>query len=327
MSIFDFEKPPEEDKSQPKADENTKPVFEPKRVIHRSKPVSPPGDGNRRPASIFRHKAASPPAAKNQADAAPAVQPETPAVTANPESTPLRGNQATPTRNDKGINPGQRLRTLVTGVENVLPPTLSDEARPISRGERTRRAFWDVSSGLSLLVNVILLGILLVMAFQIRSLKTTIDGLLGGLYNNFVEMDNASITTIIPVEGQVPVSFTLPIQRNTVVTLTSSVTIPDAYVVINTGILSISSKASVTLPIGTSLPIALDMEVPVQTTIPISLQVPVTIPLSQTQLDKPFTGLQNTVGPYYCIFQQDLADANGGLVCQHGTYIPKINAP
>jgi hypothetical protein len=54
MSFSDFNIPPGEDKNEPKPDANKQPSFEPKRVIHRSKPVPHAGDGNRRPASIFR---------------------------------------------------------------------------------------------------------------------------------------------------------------------------------------------------------------------------------------------------------------------------------
>ena len=145
-------------------------------------------------------------------------------------------------------------------------------------------AYWDVASTFSLIVNIILVGVLLVMAFQIKNLKTTLNGLtglgnnaLGGLYANFVKMDQASINTTISVDSQIPINLSVPVTQNTTVVLTSNVNIPNVHVVINTGGLAINSIASVTLPAGTSLPIALNLTIPIQSTIPISLQVPVSI--------------------------------------------------
>ena len=48
------------------------------------------------------------------------------------------------------------------------------------------------------------------------------------------------------------------------------------------------------------MPIALNMDIPVQVTIPINLQIPVKIPMNQTDLHTPFTGLQQTIRPLYC---------------------------
>jgi len=164
---------------------------------------------------------------------------------------------------------------------------------------------------------------LLVMSGQIRNLKTMMNGLLGGLYSNFVEMDKASITTTISIDTQIPISFNLPIQQNTDVALTSSVPIAGAWVVINSGGLSINAPANVTLPAGTNLPIALNMNVPVQATIPISLQVPVNIPLNQTDLHAPFTGLQQTISPLYCTFNKNAQYPAGVFICAgHDTPTP-----
>ncbi len=178
--------------------------------------------------------------------------------------------------------------------------------------ETTHRAYWDVATTFSLVVNVLLVGLLIIMALQIRNLKTTVNALnplgnnlLGGLYGNFVKMDQASINTTIAVDAQIPLNFNLPVSQNTTVVLTNNVNIPNAHVVINTGGLNINAQASVTLPAGTSLPIALNLTIPVQSTIPISLQVPVSIPLNQTDLHEPFTGLQTTLRPALLHVQQE----------------------
>jgi hypothetical protein len=53
---------------------------------------------------------------------------------------------------------------------------------------------------------------------------------LGGLYQNFVMMDQAHIRTQIPVKAQVPAKFDLPLSTNTTVTLTEDTTITNATI-------------------------------------------------------------------------------------------------
>ena len=305
MSLYNLNKPPEEDKNEPKLDANKQPSFETKRVIHRSKPASHSGDGNRRPASIFRRKPASPPAARSQPQ------------NAKPEGFSTRGDQTVPARTDKRINPGLRLRALVNAGKNAPPLRPQSKSRLLSRGERTRRAYWDVTAGVSLIINAILVATLMIMAIQINNLRTTVNGLLSGLYGSFVEMDKASLITTITVDTQVPIDFMLPIQQNTDVILTQSIAIPNAYVVINSGGLSINAPASITLPAGTNLPVALNISVPVQFTVPVTLQVPVNIPLAQTELHQPFTSLQETVRAYYCTFDKNAQVPQGTYICEN----------
>jgi hypothetical protein len=174
-----------------------------------------------------------------------------------------------------------------------------------------------------LIVNAILVGVLFIMYGQINNLKTTVNSLLGGLYGNFVKMDQASINTTILVNAQIPLDFNLPVSQNTQVVLTSDVSIPKAHVVINTGVLNINAQASVTLPAGTNLPIALNLNIPVQSTIPVSLQVPVSIPLNQSELHEPFTGLQTSLRPLYCMFNKNAQYPTGIYICaEHDTPTP-----
>jgi hypothetical protein len=130
----------------------------------------------------------------------------------------------------------------------------------------------------------------------------------------------------------IPLDFTLPVvQPSTNVTLTEDVTIRGAYVVINTGALSINSSATVTLPRGTTLPVSLNMDVPVRTTVLVDLKVPVNIKLAEANpadpntanLHSAFIGLQNTVGPFYCLLQPDAQDYSGTYVCEQGVYAQK----
>ena len=68
-----------------------------------------------------------------------------------------------------------------------------------------------------------------------------ISGLLGGLYNNFVKMDEATIATTIPVDAVIPLNIIVPVQTTTQIRLAESVVIPNAHVRINTGALNIAT--------------------------------------------------------------------------------------
>jgi hypothetical protein len=199
---------------------------------------------------------------------------------------------------------------------------------------RMRTAMWDLSSVISLVVNAVLLAIVLLLAFRIHTLENTINGLLGGLYDNFVRMDNSYITTTIQVEDMpIPLDFTLPVvQEQTNVTLTQDVTIRNAYVVIDTGMLDINAPATVTLPAGTILPVALRMDVPVQTTVLVDLEVPVNIELASASSSDPaianlhtaFLGLQDTIGPLYCLLDPAALDYRARPLCDsEGLYIQR----
>jgi hypothetical protein len=161
-------------------------------------------------------------------------------------------------------------------------------------------AFWTISSLVSLGVNVVLMVVLILLARQLFTLKQVIsEQLIGGLYENFVLMDQARISTSVSVSDTIPVQFDLPVRTNTLVRLTEDTRLRGANVNLSTGGLTIkNAPANIVLPAGTELPIALDIMVPVSTTVPVQLIVPVDIPLNQTELHLPFTGLQQVVSPY-----------------------------
>jgi hypothetical protein len=164
-------------------------------------------------------------------------------------------------------------------------------------------AFWTVASITSLVINMILIIVLISFGKQIFEFKKVIEKrLVGGLFENFVLMDQAHIITDINVDASIPIRFDLPVSTNTTVYLTKDTEIPNTWVVLNTagqGInLSINAPADITLPVGTPLDIQLTIMVPVSTTVPVSLPVHVDIPLNQTELHQPFTGLQDVVGTY-----------------------------
>lgn len=319
MSSLNFNKPPEEDKNGSKPDAKKKPSFETKRVVHLSKQLSPSGEASPRPASL--------PEARNRPGVPPTTQPKTNSEKGKAEGIPTRADQALSPRTSKSTNPGLRLRALVTAGKK--PPASKPQglSRLIIGRALTPRSLWDIATVCSLIFNVILLAILLMMVFQIRNMKTTMSGLLSGLYGNFVEMDKTSIATTITVDKQVPIDFMLPIQQNTDVTLTQGVTISNAHIVINSGGFTFNGPASITFPAGTNLPVALNMSVPVQFIVPVTLQVPVNIPLAQTDLHQPLIGLQDSIRAYFCKFDRNVQYPQGIYICDdHGVppAIPSI---
>lgn len=186
-------------------------------------------------------------------------------------------------------------------------------------------AFWTTASIISLAINVILIVALLGLGTQVFALKNVIEQqVLGGLYKNFILMDQAHIRTNIPVTTDVPAKFTLPLKTNTTVVLVEDTTLTNATVArLETGGLSIyNAPATIVLPKGTKLPIALDLTVPVDQKIPVSLNVAVDIPLKETELHEPFVGLQEVVRPYYQLMSslpnnwaELLCGPNPGSIC------------
>lgn len=177
----------------------------------------------------------------------------------------------------------------------------------LPRSERLLRTMWTVGSLLSILLNVVLLVALIIAVNQLFTIKQVLgENLLGGLYHNFVRMDEAHIRANIPVQDNIPIDFVLNIEQDTSVVLTEDTRIVGARVNLSTGGLNIvNAPASIILPAGTTLPVRLSMGVPVKTGVPVALNVSVDIPLSQTELHEPFVGLQNVVGPYYQLIQPD----------------------
>ena len=183
--------------------------------------------------------------------------------------------------------------------------------------------FWTIASVISLLVNIGTVVVLIVVVQLLGGTKATLafaqgqaNGLLGGLYNNFVKMDAASIKTTIHVEKDIPVQFTLNVSGATDVTLSRDVVINGALVTVNTGGLNINNaRANIVLPAGTILPIfTQSLDVPVDKTVPAILDVNVDIPLNKTELHEPFVGLQKVVEPYFCMLQPNTV-INGVNVC------------
>lgn len=196
----------------------------------------------------------------------------------------------------------------------VSVPVEEPAHAPVSEPKPRRRlkflpAFWTIASVMSFTVNIVMLIVVLILLQMLGTIQFTasdqISGLLGGLYENFVKMDQASIRTSIHVEKEIPVNFTLNVSGPTNVTLSNDVTIDGALVTVATGGLNITNaRARIVLPAGTLLPINIEnLVVPVDQKVLAVLDVPVDIPLNQTELHEPFTGLQQVVRPWYCLIE------------------------
>lgn len=210
------------------------------------------------------------------------------------------------TRGETEANTRTRVQRRV-GLPRPQEPAPSAPATGSGARYKFFPAFWTVASAISLAVNLVLLGLVLVLLPIIGKspfqAEDQFAGLLGGLYNNFVKMDEATISADMPVDTTIPLNIVVPVQTTTRITLAEPATISNAHVIINTGGVDIDADAVVTLPAGTPLTVALDFPLTVQNTIPIQLNVPVNIPLRNTQLHEPFVGLQDVVKPYYCLVE------------------------
>lgn len=205
-----------------------------------------------------------------------------------------------------------------------VPPTIasasSPEPKPARWPFKFLPAFWTIASLMSITVNIILIVILLVLFQMLGAIQGTandqVSGLLGGLYTNFVKMDQANIRTSIHVEKEIPVQFSLNVSGPTNVTLSQPVTINGALVTVQTGGLNIvNARATIVLPQDTLLPINIqNLVVPVDQKVLAVLDVPVDIPLDQTELHEPFVGLQQVVKPWYCLIEPN-ALLDGVQVC------------
>ncbi len=206
-------------------------------------------------------------------------------------------------------NPGERLRSIEMAStqkdrKKVNLKFLQLFNKVKVRKEKILPAFHNISSVISITVNIILLAVILLLSQQVFALKKMVVGdVLGGLYMNFGAMDKASINTEIVVKDNILVDFPLQINQETEVILTADTVINGARVTLSTGGLNIvSAPTNIILPAGSRLPIQLNMTVPVSASVPISLNVPVNIPLAETELHQPFTNLQKVVQPYLYYF-------------------------
>lgn len=233
-----------------------------------------------------------------------------------------------PKKNDdeikKDLPPKQIPPAVKPTSQNVSASKPSPKPVSVSTNSFFGPRFWTIASVISLTINgvsllaLIITGIMLLrFGLGVSDLLNMGNSLLGGLYTNFEKMDRASIQTNVSVDTTIPVKFDLQLNQTTNVVLSQDVQIDNALVTVNTGGLNITrANTTIVLPQGTTLPVVLNLTVPVDTTVPVTLNVPVDIPLSQTQLHEPFTGLQDVVRPFYCMINSGALNLSGEPVCK-----------
>lgn len=163
------------------------------------------------------------------------------------------------------------------------------------------QAFKTFAIIFSFIMNFVLLLVLLIAAPLILPIVDEIaEPIVGGLNDSFVDMSTATISQTIPLNTQMPISFTLPLEETTSVVVVEDVAlqrIPAQFVITGGGDGFISGEVYLSLPQGLELPVALDLDVAVDQTIPVVMDVPVQIPLNETDLGDPFMRLRSLFEP------------------------------
>src|SRR5215208_3010129 len=121
------------------------------------------------------------------------------------------------------------------------PPVVVASAPPPVQGDvppfrsRLLAAFWTIASVISLTVNVVLIALLFILVNMLTGLQLTandqVSGLLGGLYGNFVKMDNATISRVIPVDANIPLNFEVPVHLANIQTQITQVVLAEDAVI------------------------------------------------------------------------------------------------
>jgi len=139
----------------------------------------------------------------------------------------------------KGRLPRANAQNAPAFQQRIVPVQPPPEPEPRRARLKFMPAFWTVASVLSLTVNLVLIIIVLLLYQMLSRIQVTADDqvtkLLGGLYTNFVKMDEANIRTNIHVEKEIPVQFSLNVRGPTNVTFSQDVTIGGPLVTVPTG--------------------------------------------------------------------------------------------
>jgi hypothetical protein len=185
---------------------------------------------------------------------------------------------------------------------------------PSEERPRRRPSFWTafktVAIIFSFFVNLILVIVLLILAgWVIFPVKTdVVEPMLDDLQSAVDALEGATIVRTIPIDQQVPISFTLPLSQSTIVVLSEDVQLvrPASFYLPGGGG-TINGTVVMNLPTGLELPVRLDLSVPVQNQIPVRFPVQVTIPLRETELNQVVVKLNDVLGPLQQLLE-DLPD-------------------
>jgi len=227
-------------------------------------------------------------------DEEPVPEARKPAVVNLPQAAPRRADD--PTTTEKGAKAALSGRAG-SGAARWLP------------------TFWTAGGILSILANIILLG-MLINAWRGFGAGGVNAGILLNAYASLEQLDQAHIRATIPIQTNVALDTTVPVTSSTRITLAQDVHMAGAHVTINTPLFNIDAPADITLPAGTSLDVALDMSLPLQTSVPVMMDVPVDIAVRDTDLHAAIQSMQDALKPVLCAASPGAALADGSMICR-----------
>jgi hypothetical protein len=183
--------------------------------------------------------------------------------------------------------------------------TASSNAQPDPGKRRLQRTnLWNAFKTFAILfsftVNLVLIIVLLILGGWILfPAKTELaEPMLADLQGAVTALGEATIYRTIPIDQQVPVSFTLPLNQTTAVVLSEDVElIRPATFHLPGGGGAINGTVTLNLPKGLELPVHLNLDVPVDNSIPVQFPVEVAIPLKETELNQVVVKLDKVLGP------------------------------
>ena len=177
-------------------------------------------------------------------------------------------------------------------------------------GSRVLPTFWSIGAILSIIANVVLLGMVLRGASPGSG-----SAALPGVYRSLELLDTSHIRTTVPLQTSLTLDASVPIKTATRITLAQDLLVRDAHVTISGSGLSIDSAAAITLPAGTELDVNLDLQMPLQSALPISAQVPVDISIRDTELHDGIRGVLEALRPLVCASAPAATSTDGTRIC------------
>jgi hypothetical protein len=180
----------------------------------------------------------------------------------------------------------------------------TNSSETVQQNGAQRAAFWQAFKTFAILfsfiVNLVLVIVLLLVGgWVLFPAKTdVVEPMLDNLQGAVNSLGSATIVRTIPIDEQVPVSFTLPLKQNTTVILSQEVELMrPATFYLPSGGGAINGTVVLDLPVGLELPISLDLHVPVENEIPVQFPVQVSIPLKETELNQVVVELNDVLEP------------------------------
>lgn len=222
-----------------------------------------------------------------------AHEPRKPAVVNLPKAAPRAEHDATASE---------------VRVEAALPDAARGNLRWLP-------AFWTAGGLLSIIANVVLLG-MLISSWRGFGSGALNGGVLLGAYASLEQLDQSHIRATIPVQTNVTLDSRVPVTTSTKITLAQDVRMDGAHVTINTALFNIDAPANITLPAGTALDVALDMSLPLQTSVPVSMDVPVDIAVRDTDLHGAIQNMKDALRPVLCASSPAAALPDGSAICR-----------